>query len=998
MDVFGIIYLASNDSMDHQAEKKEIIERAILDGALNILQLAKHLEDDSPEAISKVNAIINDANTQKVPPEKAAENLGIDYTIQIQAFILYEFVSSWKIGGDEKILSFLSLNSSLTDSFDGSDQNLYSALSYTASNLALLSLIEDTNAKVEIHTADGFFRLAQILINCKQSELAVKCAISSANFYLDNDLDKRLKVVEFAVSIGDQLLDPSYFSDLLAMRAHLWVSLALDQPEYQFRAYQLMDNALRHPPQTEELTEGYDQVIQSALTIGAEFLKPLFELYQISRYSTLIGQIPNLPPVEKGNEKILDLIWTGDDADLESWLQSAGALAKDISDGSIAADKTPKETFVIADWKASAFKLPAFRRSVPYGKSFLLEDDKIRNRQIAVLSHEVTHLLSMLGNIGGELQALRACVCLCELGLWSFSYEIRENDPDAFLKHCATYGVASLTDKSLLTFALTEKSIDLTQKANRIETIWTPWFEGLAIFAEHAADPTLDSEWHTPVNEVLSNIVDFNLQDLQVAGIQSEKDFNALLHNNLDKIEKLISQSLDYSGKLRLRSYIDNNHRHYLAGYIAIRQVVASWRKTLGLPISGPQAMRALLHVTQFGSSNVHPPSSLPFEDYSPLLLKNFLEWLDMIMSISREDLIHVMELERTGDNEARSSRWSDDMELEHTTDEDKDRKYVHDFIHKRTLNAFSEKPSTCIQKELFAPFFSQWFSEVEDAALNFTQQIANARSTLTLGVADCPFMLLENSSPESKPILQIFIRTREKRKTDGKPTNSISFIPISSDKAIALKDEIQKRKEHLMTATRIAWVGNVHEGFIRGQNFIILSYGEWSFVLPVGQQLSIQETPQEIEDFILSQYKKTDFLLMEEELFSSGEARCKKTIDELNPDMILQINELDDPSIWIASILERAQMGLKPSSNGYEEINIEILTKFIGREGANAVFEEGLISYLKIPPLERESFIEALHKSGKNPSPLSWLDEQSSERIKSFFEEAEYGWDFHIH
>jgi hypothetical protein len=77
----------------------------------------------------------------------------------------------------------------------------------------------------------------------------------------------------------------------------------------------------------------------------------------------------------------------------------------------------------------------------------------------------------------------------------------------------ADKGVGPLSDGEAAQLFRAQHGVELTLKAHALQDAWTPWFEGLAIFSELAADPSLDPVNNGWVTEAIRNLVDFYPSD-----------------------------------------------------------------------------------------------------------------------------------------------------------------------------------------------------------------------------------------------------------------------------------------------------------------------------------------------------------------------------------------------------------------------------------------------------------------------------------------------------
>lgn len=174
----------------------------------------------------------------------------------------------------------------------------------------------------------------------------------------------------------------------------------------------------------------------------------------------------------------------------------------------------------MTDWTTWTIDHPAYRRAVPHHLSFTREREF--DSQLLTLTHEITHVLSMLGNIGAALTCLRVAAFDDEVTLWSPA--LAEADPARYVERLASDGVAPLEDNQPGLLVRAERALEVTLKARALQDAWTPWFEGLALYGELSADPVEDPAMIDPVNEALQHMVDV----LPLSNVESTSDAEAL--------------------------------------------------------------------------------------------------------------------------------------------------------------------------------------------------------------------------------------------------------------------------------------------------------------------------------------------------------------------------------------------------------------------------------------------------------------------------------------
>ncbi len=140
---------------------------------------------------------------------------------------------------------------------------------------------------------------------------------------------------------------------------------------------------------------------------------------------------------------------------------------------------------------------------------------------------------------------------------------------------------------------------------------WTPWLEGLAVFAETAADPALEESRINPVLSCLRNLVDVAASDAE----SMQTGLEALVA----EFETAVSRAMKDHGRDRLNTTLawTAGGDPYLPGYLAVRAVVAAWRRTRGAAIDAGAAFMILLHATRFALRDMVPSLAMPSEQFA---------------------------------------------------------------------------------------------------------------------------------------------------------------------------------------------------------------------------------------------------------------------------------------------------------------------------------------------------------------------------------------------
>jgi hypothetical protein len=178
--------------------------------------------------------------------------------------------------------------------------------------------------------------------------------------------------------------------------------------------------------------------------------------------------------------------------------------------------------------------------------------------------------------------------------------------------------------------------LELIRKLQLLETCWSPWFEGLAVFGESAVDPRDDTHATVPSLSVVYNLSDEHLAGrAKAAGRSIEQEYAAFLA----AAEERFAEARDARAFTRLTAYLGNYATKYRAGYLAVRAVVSAWRRTLGRSLSGAEAFALLLHISRF-----HLPAPIPdlgqsADRFQEAVIEMHVEWVASITRLSAADL-----------------------------------------------------------------------------------------------------------------------------------------------------------------------------------------------------------------------------------------------------------------------------------------------------------------------------------------------------------------------
>lgn len=327
--------------------------------------------------------------------------------------------------------------------------------------------------------------------------------------------------------------------------------------------------------------------------------------------------------------------WDTDLRDIADGMRDAPVLIPMENARLTAASELAGE-YVHASWETWSFRHPSYHHAVPHGQSIFRESE-FGETQLMVL-HETTHILSMFSGVGAATMALRTALLDNEIALWG-TESLRAMTTLEFR------GVRNATPTVQLC-ARIERSIELLAKLQALRGIWSPWFEGIAVFAELHKDPT-SSELTDTASLVLSQ-----LEDATNLAAESVEERTAAALRHLEMADVRYAAAQRDLGPGRLYAYLERNGELYLAGYLAARAVVSTWRATLGVELSGAAAARILLYATRFGTDAVVPDLALPMPQFAERARDAMTVYVAELGKLSAVDLEAVANAE--GDSTGR--------------------------------------------------------------------------------------------------------------------------------------------------------------------------------------------------------------------------------------------------------------------------------------------------------------------------------------------------------
>lgn len=603
-------------------------------------------------------------------------------------------------------------------------------------------------------------------------------------------------------------------------------------------------------------------------------------------------------------------------------------------------DAGTDDSFALASWASWSFDHPYYRRAVPHGMS--IERERDAELTWLVLRHESTHVLSMVGGLGIAVMAMRAAVAELELELWALN---QRNTSEEFVAG----GVAALGEPSPPTLALAAWQTDLLTKTRILQDLWNPWLEGIAIFSELADDPSADDD-DTIVGELMTQLID-NRQNFAGAG-ERRAAFDAMR----TAFEREFASIQDRLGPGRLQYYYwEEAGPKYVGGYLAVRSVVASWRATAG-PMSGHAAMRSLLHLTRFATSDSAVPDlSLPPGEFAVAAMDAMLTWVRAVAGLDAAML-------RFGEESAGPVRWVGLRPVASTGDPREADETAETLYRGRLEQAL--RPATEGGRHLKDYF-----------ANDLLTAWSGAVSMMPIGRATARFWLNRTTGH-----LVYVVRVAEHRRDTGEPSYDAGTVPLDEDTMAKFEAAMAARPFDRLTVYRFADLADTVPDRHAGTNLLAFRLGEWIHVQPAGW-LSASRASAAAVDAIRDRLAPPPPIRMEAALLDSRGGAAARTAAWLG----------EEHEVGAAAARVRDHDGTAQE----REASRRLVELVVGDARlAERLLDEGLRALTRYEVPVRSAAYRVMHLSGRAPAPAGELDLESDHPLRKVLACGTGGWD----
>jgi hypothetical protein len=936
----------------------------VTDALETIMNALSGLDFDDPQALEdydRITALL----PGWTPFPEVFQQAGIDARPVTMAAVILLYVLRWTEGGAEHLL----FQPELPELSGDQSSALLVTLAFACAR-ALADFEDDDPAERLLDACyRSFAALARHLEDGSWMAASVAAWVTASNFARSADrlLASGDELTRVAGAVGDQ---PGAALGL-ARRAQALTFRAETEPECRLAAFDAVMAALRHVHQAGERRDGIRALLD--ICVSQRFLADLRYPFTAAFCDDDTGTMADLRDTVRE-------IWDLDLADMARAVPVFDELNIHIENARWRLEPVQPDAAIHASWISWSFDHPAHRRAVPHGRSIRI--DERYEDLLLELDHEITHIITMIGQLGMVSLALRAAAVELETVLWTFMGQDQQAD-------AASIGIAPLTTTSVVALAQAEQSLEIVRKLQILQATWTPWLEGVAVFGELAADPS-ELEAATPVADVI-----VNLDDVEVVGGSPESIMSALLEFR-GEADRSYAEVQRQAGRHRLATYLDSYRGKYLAGYLAVRSVVSAWRDATGL--TGAEAFGILLSMTRYGTADAIPRLDLPVAEFAVAARESMLAWLDRTAHASQADLTELL------------ARWSEDtgfgwrdgrLFTGRQRDEDLIEVYLGYVVSAMSslrgadLSPAERVPDadeSCRKIMLIVADALTHRSVRPRLAEDLLRLLTDQMVILPLGSTSAPFWLNDRTSQ-----LLCAFRTTEKRTDTGQPSYSLVVTPLDAQDYAALRGQAEAHPGRRMMVHRVADLhfhgpGAPDRGL--GRNLLVFQLGEWMGVQPRGLLTNTKDVDPDLITDIRNRLLPPEFVRTERRLAAGeGAARVARWIES-----VPAWTEGDHGSLpveaWARHVRGLAGEVERGGSVYESAANHALLRRLFDSDLAMLLQQDGFRGLIQ-DPADMSRLWTALHSSGASRVRDGWLTGLGADApVLRILRDTEHGWD----
>jgi hypothetical protein len=950
--------------------------RAIIGEALTSLAYAVDRIDMPSEAIDDAVRLNQTMVKEQKPEREAAHSLGIKLTVPITAALLALYVMGWETGGEHAALRLTNTVEIDELAPEGDDRGLLHWIFLAADALYWFqpSSTEEEEDPLDTSAAKAarqFRRLARVLRAAKANDEALACAMSAVNLALWSE--EALASIELALELVAASGDPAVALRLKARQAQVLTLRSAGRPRLAVAAFDAIESVVRQvgdvPMHREEILAMLTAVVDRSHHMRG--IRPLL----LAATGSPTGEPDFDRPALILSSARWDLTWE----QFAELTDSFSFLAIALENQRRALEPLEQATGAEARWATWSFEYPPFRRALPHGPSLRREADL--DELFLIVAHETIHVLSMFSALGRAVSALRLALLEIEFRLWTY---LGPADPEAL----SSAGVAPLDKGSVAALAQAEAALEISRKLQILQDVWGPWLEGLAVFGEIGADAPQDP-MGSPVAEVLMNLIEEG-PVAQMAAAEGTT-VQAVVERRRADAERIFQAAGQRQGAARLRRMLATNPEKYLAGYLAIRGVIASWRSRCANEVDAQVAFRALLHVTRFGSVDAIPDLALSCGDFREHALAKLRDWVLQVARMDCEDL------DRFRAPSGEPTEWLEGKLVAHRLTRAQRAEAARERLiggcsralhtlagpHANLDRVLDGDGETRILLEAAANALMQHRFSLADpdaADPGIVDRMSARIAVMPIGHVRSPFWLL---APVGR--LVVLLRTTEESVAVDGARHQLLAVKLAPDETEELEREMRARRDSRMLVARVADVQELTKPEERrnlGANYIVYSYGDWLHIQRGGIFEGTPPVSEALAELARERLTPDPVLDFESDLTAEGRAGAERTARWLeHVDGWREGGYKYDARAWAAHVhaLANDVLDRETHREGAEASDV-LLETVLGPGDWSALRDQGLELLRARAPTWIGEVAQQLVANSSGPTESSFLSDHADE------------------
>lgn len=294
---------------------------------------------------------------------------------------------------------------------------------------------------------------------------------------------------------------------------------------------------------------------------------------------------------------------------------------------------------------------------------------------------------------------------------------------------------------------------------------------------------------------------------------------------------------------MRLSRYLRENAVPYLAGYLAVRAVVATWRNTIGRRLSGADAFRLALSATRSSTAEAIPDLSLSSDVFRENAQQLMCEWVRKLGRLSKAEIEAFLYVPNEG---LSFTRWHNVRIRKIVDDRHGDaqqaqlvKRWMRQALTALTKPEDAERMKSSrgasrwgaglaarhIREYMNSPSFNEQFSQ----HCNLVSLHMARRSLLPIGRTSAKFFV-NIGSEDSDSCLVTLLRTTEAHVKHGEPSINMASTVLRRESAERLAKAAECIGDPRIDVTRVIDLGGAVAGRpgLSGWHFLAYHYYDW--------------------------------------------------------------------------------------------------------------------------------------------------------------------------